>query len=66
MKAQLKIEYDIYDGTWAVTVFDYSDGEEIFFNRTNFKLTAWVSFFVWKYIRRKFKFEKNVCKDIEI
>ena len=30
MKAQLKIEYDIYDGTWAVTVFDYSDGEEIF------------------------------------
>lgn len=31
MKAQLKIEYDIYDGTWTVTVFDYSDGEEIFF-----------------------------------
>ena len=65
MKAQLEIKYDGYDGSWIVEVTDFED-ITLFFNRTAFKWSAWISFFIWKYITRKFQYGKNVYKDIEL
>lgn len=65
MKAKLEIEYDGYDGSWKVKVED-SERNELFFNRTAFKITAWISYFIWKYITRKLERKKNIYKDIEL
>lgn len=65
MKARLKIRYDDYDGSWTVTVED-DKREELFFNRTLFKWSAWLSFFIWKHITIKLNFGKDVDKNIEL
>lgn len=65
MKARLEIKRDAYDETWKVSVFD-CDGKEIFYERTEFKWSAWIRFFIWKYITRKFELGKDVYKDIEL
>lgn len=65
MKAQLEIKYDRYDGSWIVEVTD-SENITLFFNRTAFKCSAWISFFIWKYITRKFRHKNDVYKNIEL
>lgn len=65
MKALLEIKYDGYDGSWIITVTDF-EGVTLFSNRTAFKWSAWISFFIWKYITRKFDRKNNVYKNIEL
>lgn len=65
MKAQLEIKYDGYDGSWLVEVRDFKHSI-LFYNRTAFKWSAWISFFIWKYITRKFEYKNDVYKNIEL
>ena len=65
MKAQLEIKYDAYDGSWLVEVMDF-EHSILFYNRTMFKWSAWISFFIWKYITRRFERKNDVYKNIEL
>ena len=65
MKAQLEIKYDSYDGSWTIKVMDL-ECVTLFYNRTAFKWSAWISFFIWKYITRKFERKNDVYKNIEL
>lgn len=65
MKALLEIKYDGYNGDWIITVTGFN-GVTLFSNRTAFKWSAWISFFIWKYITRKFDRKNNVYKNIEL
>lgn len=65
MNARLEIKYDNYDGTWLVEVWN-TDKTLLFYDRTVFKLTAWLSFYIWKYITRKFKYKNDVSKNIKL
>ena len=65
MNARLEIKYDGYDGTWLVEVWG-ADTTLLFYNRTAFKWTAWISFYIWKYITRNFECENDVSKNIKL
>lgn len=65
MKAKLGIKYDSYDGSWIIEVMDF-EGVTLFYNRTAFKWSAWISFFIWKYITRKLERKNDVHKNIEL
>ena len=65
MNARLEIKYDDYDGTWLVEVWN-TDKTLLFYNRTAFKWTAWLSFYIWKYITRNFKYKNDVSKNIKL
>ena len=61
----LEIRRDTFHGSWIVSVKD-EDYNEIFRARTMFKTTAWIRFYTWKYITRKFKYRQNVEKSIDL
>lgn len=65
MKAKLTITYNHFFGEWDVEVEDYA-GNSLFYDRTLFKYQAWISYFNWKYIARRFKPGKNVDKQIKL
>ena len=64
MNGILKIWKDRDEGSWFVEVID-CEGCELFWNRTAFKLTAYISYYIWKKIMRHFE-GTDVKKDIKL
>lgn len=63
MNAKLVIWKDKDTGMWNVMVRD-CNGEELFYNKTAFKFTAYISYHIWKKIMRHF--DKSVEKEIKL